>query len=174
MPRDVVGRGGQGDLIRVTVTTIEIPPEITRDLTSADELSRAVATLFPSDIVAAPAEGVKPAGRRLLWRWSPLKPFATIRANYRTAREALGASGSMSLIYVCIAAGLASVVWRHAMVPISIVGGLLVAGILFVRTGAYREYLAAIEEVHGLPSLGIVIRYNIQCLLKEIKTRWRP
>ena len=80
-------------------------------------------------------------------RWSPFRPFVGLLVNYRVAREVLGARGQMSVLSMCIAAGLASVLWRHDTLLIGIVGGLLVTVVLFVRTGAYREYLAAIEAI---------------------------
>jgi hypothetical protein len=105
--------------------------------------------------------------------WSPLQPFAGMLANYRLAREALGAKGMMSLVSVCLAAGLASVLWRHSALTIGVASGLLVSGILFVRTGAYREYLAAIAETHGLPPLGAVLRYNVEYVVQRIGAPWR-
>ena len=71
------------------------------------------------------------------------------------------------VVNVCTVAGLAAVVWRHDALLIGIVGGLLVSGILFVRTGAYREYLAAIEEMHGVPPLGAILRYNVVNLVQR-------
>lgn len=93
--------------------------------------------------------------------------------SYRLAREALGRNGKLGIIYICIAAGLASIVWRHYTVAIGIAGGLLVSGILFVRTGAYREYLAALEDTHGLPPLDAVVRYNVDYVMRRIRMPWR-
>jgi hypothetical protein len=170
---DVVDPTGRDAPLRVTVTTIEIPAETARCLSDADELRRAVTPFVAGGaLTLAPAARHRPV-RAALRRWSPLRPFIAMHANYRLAREALGARGAMSVVYVCIAAGVASLLWRHYTIPIGIAGGLLVSGILFVRSGAYREYLAAIEETHGLPPLGAILRYNVTYLVERIAARWR-
>lgn len=81
-------------------------------------------------------------------------------------------NGKLGIVYVCIAAGLASVVWRQASLFVGIAGGLLVSGILFVRTGAYREYLAAIEEAQGFPPLDVVVRYNFDYVVRRLRVLW--
>ena len=158
---------------RVTVTIIEVPFRPGRSLADAEDLCGAVVRWNVGEGVAlTPAERTRPV-RDALRCWSPFRPFTGIFANYRLAREALGRSGRLGIVYVCIAAGLASIVWRHATIPIGIGGGLLVAGILFVRTGAYREYLAAIEDARGLPPLDVVLRYNGDYLLRRVRALWQ-
>lgn len=159
--------------VQVKVATIEIPIEAVASVADADGLRRAVTQWTVGELVAvAPPERPRPV-RATLRRWSPFRPFVGLLANYGLAREALGRTGKVSILYICIAAGLASVVWRHASIPIGIAGGLVVSGILFVRTGAYREYLAALEEAHGVPPLDVVLRHNVDHLLRRIRTLWR-
>jgi hypothetical protein len=102
-----------------------------------------------------------------------LEPLAEIVANQRLAREALGQSGRQGVLAICVVAGLASVIWRHDSFPIGIGGGVIVAGLLLVRTGAYREYLTAIETIHGFPPLTAVLRYNSACLRRTLRALWR-
>jgi hypothetical protein len=159
--------------VRITVATVEISAETARCLTNPDELRRAIAPLGAGATILLQSSKAQRPAHASRSRWSPLVPFATMRTNYRVASQALGASGRASVAYVCVSAGLASVVWRHYTLPIGIGGGLVVAAILFVRTGAYREYLAAIESAHGVPALGAVVRYNLDCVAQRIRVRWR-
>ncbi|HLG72315.1 MAG TPA: hypothetical protein VK009_18000, partial [Chloroflexota bacterium] len=131
---ELIDGAGEHDSVRVTVTTIEMPAQVARGLTNADDVRRAVAPFVTGDAVAfSPSERPHPV-RDTLRHWSPFRPFAGMLANYRLARAALGTSGKLGILYICVAAGLASVVWRHASIPIGIAGGLLVSVILFVRT----------------------------------------
>ncbi len=167
---ELTGSAGQEERVRVTVTTIEVSAGAADRLLHLDETRR---TRTPREgrhaALALPSE----PPRRELGQWFPLSPFKPLRANYLMARQALGAGGRMGVVYICIVAGLASVVWRHYTLPIGITGGLAVAAIMFVRTGAYREYLATIADAHGLPPVGEVARYNLACLTTWITTRWR-
>lgn len=170
---DVIDPTGQHSPVRVIMTTIEIPATAAQRLPNADEVCRAIAPFVGRDaLVFTPAPRPRPV-RDALRRWSPFKPLAGMFASYRLAREALGRNGKLGIVYICIAAGLASVVWRHYTIPIGIAGGLLVSGILFVRTGAYREYLAAVEDTHGLPPLDVVLRYNVDYVMRRIRVPWR-
>lgn len=158
--------------LRLIVTSIEIPLGAAHGLGTPDDMRQAIAPVIDGSVVPMkPVAGDPRHGA--LRSWSPFRPFTGLRANYRLAREALRRNGTLGIVYVCVAAGLASVVWRHASLFIGIAGGLLVSGILFVRTGAYREYLAAIEEAQGVPPLGLVLRYNVERLWTRIRTLWR-
>jgi hypothetical protein len=171
--RDVVDSACQHGPVRVTVITIEIPATSAQRLTNNDEVRPAIAPFVgPDAMVHMPAQRSRPV-RDVLRRWSPFRPFTDMLASYRLACEALGRDGKLGIVYLCIAAGLTSIVWRHYAVLIGVVGGLLVSGILFVRTGAYREYLAAVEDTHGIPPLDVVLRYNVDYLLRRIRALWR-
>ena len=158
---------------RVNVMAIEIPVAVIGRLIDAEGSH---CTIVQLNVNAMPAPR-QPARSRpvrdALQRWSPFSPFAGIVAGYGVARAALGRNGKLGIVSICLTAGLASIVWRHATIPIGIAGGLVVSGILFVRTGAYHEYLAAIAEAHGVPPLGVVLRYNIGIMLCRIRALWR-
>jgi hypothetical protein len=170
---DVIDPTDQYNSVRVTVTTIEIPTTAAQHQIIADEVRRAIAPIVGRDAHAyAPTQRPRPV-RDALRRWSPFRPFAGLLTSYRLAAEALGRNGKLGVIYICIVAGLASIIWRHFTVPIGIAGGLLVSGILLVRTGAYREYLAALEDTHGVPPLDVVVSYNVHYLMQRIRVLWR-
>ncbi|SRR5579883_1108395 len=125
---------------------------------------------------AAPAlatTGDRRPKRDALRPWSPFRPFDAMRANWRMAHQALRRAGTMRVAYICLAASLAAMLWRQDAVLIGVAGGLVLSGMLLVRTGAYREYLAAIEDIHGAPSLGAVVRYNAEYAFKRIRSLWR-
>jgi hypothetical protein len=164
---------GNQDSVRVTVTTIEIPARVASNLTATDGVLGVIVRRVSGDAVRRELVGRPQPVRADLRRWSPFRPFTGMLTNYRLAREALGRSGKVGIIYICIGAGLASIIWRHASILIGIGGGLLVSGILFIRTGAYREYLDAIKDTHGVPPLDVVLRYNVEYLLHRIRALWR-
>ncbi len=170
---ELTGSAGQEERVRITVTTIEVSAGAADRLPHLDETRR---TPTPREgrhaVLALPLEPPR-RERASVGQWSPLRPFKPLRANYLMARQALGAGGRMGVVHICIVAGLAAVVWRHYTLPIGITGGLAVAAIMFVPTGAYREYLATIADAHGMPPVGEVARYNLACLTTWITTRWR-
>lgn len=160
----------QSTSLHITITTIDIPVQEAGRPASSEEISRALTQLGVANApVAIPAGHVHSTSGH----WSPMAPLRPFYTNYLLTRDALGSGGRMGVVYVCLTAGLASVVWRHYTLPIGIGGGLIVAAIMFVRTGAYREYLAAIKDAQGLPLASAVLRYNLACLSAWITTRWR-
>jgi hypothetical protein len=170
---DVIDPPDKNAVIRVTTISVEITPEGEQRQTRSEAVSPGTSK-WPDGSALTPIPTLPPRmNHNSIGGWSPLRPFAGLVSTYRLVHRALGRDGKLGVLYICLAAGLASILWRQYTVPIGIGGGLLVSGMLFVRTGAYREYLAAIENTHGVPPLDVVLRYNVDCLAQRIRVLWR-